>query len=246
MISVCIPTFNGSKYIREQINSILPQISYDDEIIISDNSSTDDTIEVIKSLNDPRIKIYDFKSELKSNLNNDILGRVSLNVQNALSKASGDYIFLSDQDDIWLEGRISNALLHLKNDKPTVVVCNCSVVDETNNVLIESYFSYIKPSGNIFRTIYKSSFHGCCMAFNRLVLEKAFPFPQYAIGHDLWLGIIGTYYGEVYFLQKPLVLYRRHSSTVTTTGFESKRSLFDKIKYRYLIILSLVKGIVIN
>ncbi|MDR9888879.1 glycosyltransferase [Pseudenterobacter timonensis] len=246
MISVCIPTFNGSKYIKQQINSILSQISNDDEIIISDNSSTDDTIDIIKGLNDPRIKIYNFKSESNSKLNNNILGRVSLNVQNALSKSSGDYIFLSDQDDIWLEGRISNTLLHLKSDKPTVVVCNCSVVDENNNVLIESYFSYIKPSQSIIRTIYKSSFHGCCMAFNRSVLKKAFPFPQYAIGHDLWLGMIGAYYGEVFFLQKPLILYRRHSSTVTTTGFASKRSWFDKVKYRFLIIISLFKGILIN
>lgn len=244
MISVCIPTYNGAKYIKEQINSILPQLSSSDEIIISDNYSTDNTLDVIKEINDHRIKIFLFRPDTTKKSMSNILAKVSLNVQNALSKATGDYIFLSDQDDIWLEGRVSNALPLLESKEPTVVVCNCRVVDENDNTLIESYFSYIKPSSSILRTIHKSSFHGCCMAFNRLVVNKASPFPPYAIGHDLWLGIIGAYYGKVHFLDKPLVLYRRHSSTVTTTGFESKRSLYDKIMYRVLIVQSLFKGIV--
>ncbi len=239
MISVCIPTYNGAKYIKEQINSILPQLSSNDEVIISDNYSTDDTLEVIENINDPRIKVFLFRPDENKKALSNILAKVSLNVQNALSKATGDYIFLSDQDDIWLEGRVSNALPLLKSKDPTVVVCNCTVVDENDKVLIESYFSYIKPSASIIRTVVKSSFHGCCMAFNREVVTKASPFPRFAVGHDLWLGIIGAFYGKVHFLNRPLVLYRRHSSTVTTTGFASKRSLYDKIKYRFLIVASL-------
>lgn len=244
MISVCIPTYNGAKYIKDQINSILPQLSSNDEIIISDNYSTDDTLDVIKEINDPRIKVFSFRPEENRKSMSSILAKVSLNVQNALSKATGDYIFLSDQDDIWLDGRVSSALPLLKSEVPTIVVCNCKVVDENDKTLIESYFSYIKPSASIIRTMLKSSFHGCCMAFNRLVVTKASPFPQYAIGHDLWLGIIGAYYGKVHFLNQPLVLYRRHSSTVTTTGFASTRSLYDKIKYRLLIVASFCTGIV--
>ncbi|CAM8676087.1 MULTISPECIES: glycosyltransferase [Leclercia] len=243
MISVCIPTYNGAKFIKEQINSILPQISSEDEIIISDNYSTDNTLDVIKEINDPRIKVFLFRPDEQTIDVSNILAKVSLNVQNALSKANGDYIFLSDQDDIWLEGRVNKALPLLKSKEPTVVVCNCTVVDENDKVLIKSYFSYITPSANIIRTIVKSSFHGCCMAFNRSVVNKATPFPLYPIGHDLWLGMTGSYYGEVHFLNEPLVLYRRHSSTVTTTGFASKRSLFDKIKYRFFIVASFFKCI---
>ena len=245
MISVCIPTFNGAKYIEDQIRSILPQLSENDEIIISDNYSNDRSLEILKGIDDKRIKIFLFKPE-SSLITADILTKVSLNVQNALSKSTGDYIFLSDQDDIWLDGRVNAALPFLENRKPTVVVCNCKVVGENNNTLIESYFSYIKPSSNILRTLYKSSFHWCCMAFNREVVNKAFPFPKYAVGHDLWLGMTGAIYGKVHFLQQPLVLYRRHSSTVTTTGFESKRSVYEKLKYRLFIVFSVLNGIILR
>lgn len=246
MISVCIPTYNGEKYIKEQIDSILPQLSLTDEIIISDNYSTDNTLEVIKEINDNRIKVYLFRPEEKLQSKINTLTKVSLNVQNALEKATGDYLFLSDQDDIWLEGRVSETMPLLKDDKATVVVCNCRVVDENNKTLIDSYFSYIKPSASIIRTLHKSSFHGCCMAFNRFVISKASPFPKYAVGHDLWLGVVGSYYGQVHFVNRPLVLYRRHSSTVTTTGFDSKRSFCDKVKYRLLILLSIFKGIILK
>ncbi|WP_431296119.1 glycosyltransferase [Rahnella sp. PAMC 25559] len=246
MISVCIPTYNGEKYIKEQLASILSQLSLQDEIIISDNYSTDNTLSVIRDINDPRIKVFLFKPDEKLQLKINTLAKVSLNVQNALSKANGDYIYLSDQDDIWLDGRVSETLQLLKNDKPSVVVCNCKVIDENNDTLIESYFSYIKPSSSVFRSFHKSSFHGCCMAFNKNVILKASPFPKYAIGHDLWLGIVGSHYGSVYFVEKPLVLYRRHRSTVTTTGFESSRTLYDKVKYRFLIILSIFKGIILK
>ena len=66
------------------------------------------------------------------------------------------------------------------------------------------------------------------MAFNRKVLEKAFPFPEVSIGHDLWLGFVASYYGQVEFIEEPLMLYRRHNTTVTTTGFKSNNSLFLK------------------
>lgn len=246
MISVCIPTYNGEKYIKEQINSILPQLSLTDEIIISDNYSTDNTLAVIKEINDERIKVYLYSPEKNVQSKINTLTKVSLNVQNALAKATGDYVFLSDQDDVWLEGRVSETMPLLKSDKATVVVCNCKVVDENNRTLIESYFSYIEPSSSILRTFQKSSFHGCCMAFNRFVINKASPFPKYAVGHDLWLGVVGAYYGQVHFIDKPLVLYRRHSSTVTTTGFDSKRTFYDKVKYRVLILLSIFKGIILK
>ena len=92
MISVCIATYNGEKYIKEQLLSILPQLGKKDEVIISDDHSTDNTLDIVKGLNDNRIKIV---------MNNREKGYTS-NFENALSYAIGDYIFLSDQDDIWM------------------------------------------------------------------------------------------------------------------------------------------------
>ena len=90
-ISVCIATYNGAKYIEEQVQSILYQLSEKDEIINSDDGSKDNTLAIIKSLNDARIKV----------IHNTLKHGLVSNFENAIKHADGDYIFLSDQDDIW-------------------------------------------------------------------------------------------------------------------------------------------------
>lgn len=246
MISVCIPTYNGELYIKEQLISILRQLGPQDEVIISDDGSTDNTLEMIDSLNDSRIKVFINTLQVKKNKKfNDrteyILKKVSLNVQNALMHCHGDYIFLADQDDIWLEGRVSHTLELLELDEPTLVVCDCNVIDENYSITEPSYFNYLPPSDNFFRTILKSSFHGCCMCFNKALLQKVFPFPDYSLGHDLWIGLTAIKFGEIKFVRKSLISYRRHSATVTMTGNKSKNSLRFKLYYRFMIIIEYLK-----
>ena len=96
MITVCLAAYNGEKYIEEQINSILCQLSLNDELLISDDGSTDKTIKIISDLNDPRIKL--FKNNFKS---------VQKNFEFLLQNSIGEIIFLSDQDDIWEKNKIS-------------------------------------------------------------------------------------------------------------------------------------------
>src|SRR5690606_26359089 len=94
-ISVCMATYNGENHIEEQLESILKQLKDNDEVIISDDGYSDKTIELIKGFNDPRIKLF-----LNSFRN------IILNFEFALSKATGDFIFLSDQDDIWYDNKV--------------------------------------------------------------------------------------------------------------------------------------------
>lgn len=89
MISVCMATYNGTKYIQEQINSILSQFGENDELVISDDGSKDDTCSIISSYQDSLIKLLFNKGK------HGFIG----NFENALSQCKGDYIFLSDQDD---------------------------------------------------------------------------------------------------------------------------------------------------
>ena len=96
MISVCIATYNGAEYLREQVESILSQLEEEDEIVVSDDSSTDTTIEILQSFGDRRIKI--FKNPAKGFVRN---------FENALRQAQGDFIFLSDQDDVWLPNKVA-------------------------------------------------------------------------------------------------------------------------------------------
>src|ERR1700712_935438 len=96
MTSVCLACYNGEKHIKEQIESILIQLDPSDELIISDDSSIDDTILIVKSIRDKRIKLY---------INEKPSGRPTENFQNALRKAKGTFVFLSDQDDIWIAAK---------------------------------------------------------------------------------------------------------------------------------------------
>src|SRR5687768_2114930 len=117
-ISVCIATYNGEKYNTEQLESILRQLPSDAEVIISDDSSTDNTLQIIDSFNDSRIHVWPnqkFRSPI-------------FNFENALKHSHGDYIFLSDQDDIWMPDRIKK-MLPLLNEFD-LVVSDCKVVND--------------------------------------------------------------------------------------------------------------------
>ncbi len=100
MISVCIATYNGEKYIRPQIESIIVQLDPGDEIVISDDGSTDDTLNIIASFADDRIKVFDHSRDKKQKVKYSF-EHVTRNFENALRHAKGDLIFLSDHDDFW-------------------------------------------------------------------------------------------------------------------------------------------------
>ena len=141
MISVCIATYNGEKYIKEQLDSIINQIKEDDEIVISDDNSTDRTLEIINSYKDKRIKIY------HSNARN-----FKKNFENALGNANGDIIFLSDQDDVWIDGKYEMCVSALQ--KYDLVVTDSTVVDENLNIIYPSFFSYYKSGPGIIKNLY--------------------------------------------------------------------------------------------
>lgn len=228
MVSVCIATYNGEKYIREQLNSILSQLTVDDEIIISDDSSTDKTIEILREYKDPRIRIFSggkFHSPI-------------FNFENALKQAKGDYIFLSDQDDIWLDNKVAKMVEALK--QYSLVVSDCYVVDKDCNIIRDSFFTK-QPTPGILKNIIKNNYIGCCMALRREVLTKALPFPKQIAMHDIWLGLCGSLYYKAIFIPDKLILYRRHGNNASPTGERSKYSLKYKLCYRIELILLLVK-----
>jgi glycosyltransferase involved in cell wall biosynthesis len=238
MISVCIPTYNGEKYIKRQIESILCQLSDGDEIIISDDNSTDGTLNILKAFDDPRIKIH--HHEKIENPYSDyykIVFAINRNVENALRYAYGDYIFLSDQDDVWLPNRVYLSLEKLQYYD--LVISDCSLIDDSENIIKKSYFnSFINPSKNLWRTFYKSSFHGCCMAFRKSVKYDCLPFPDRSIGHDTWIGLVAIKKKyNITFINIPTVLYRLHGSNISISEtMNSKNDILFKIYYRFNLI----------
>lgn len=228
MNSVCIATYNGEKYIEDQLLSILSQIGKDDEVVVSDDGSTDNTLNIINSISDSRIKL----------IHNDSKRGFSENFVNALKNASGEYIFLSDQDDVWLPEKYEFVLPLLK--KYDLVVTNSSVTDENLNIIEPSFFRYYNSGKGVLKNIVCNTYYGSCMAFRKDILEYALPLPKSKeIGYDVWIGLVAEMIGKVFFFDKPLLLYRRHANTATSTESflsRSNRTLFQKLKGRIIML----------
>ena len=226
-------TYNGEKFIQEQVSSILWQLSPCDELIISDDNSTDKTLDVIRMFEDDRIKI--FVNELDKGY--------SGNFENAISKASGDLIFLSDQDDVWVAGKIQQMCAHLNSSE--LVVCNAEYVDEKLRPMNLTLFSLRGGRKGFFSNIYKSRYLGACMAFRRELLVKLLPFPKKRklCPHDLWISLIAEFYFKVTLIEQSLVLYRRHGENVSSGGSGSKNSGFKKIEFRVYSIFMVLSRI---
>lgn len=235
MLSVCIPTYNGEKYIKEQIESILPQISDGDEIIISDNGSNDSTLEILKSFNNTKIKIYHF-IEKKS---------VILNVENALNNAIGDFIFLSDQDDIWEVDKVKAMLSQFKEDKQ-LIMSDAFVVDRNLNIIFKSINEWRRYRKGFLKNLYKNRYLGCCMAFTQGFKEQILPFPKKIKAHDVWIGLYGEITENISYLPKPLIKYRRHDNNLSTVGTKSKNSFVTILSYRIYFLVQVLKRFLVT
>ena len=179
-ISVAIATYNGEKYIEEQLKSILSQLNIDDEIIISDDGSTDNTINIINSMNDKRIKLIQGPKK-----------GVKQNFANAISNCSGKYIFLSDQDDIWVNNKVDKVLNIFENNKYDCITHNCYVVNGDNSeIIIDSFFQHRKSKKGIVSNMWKNKYLGCCMVFRSDMKKNILPIPNNIEMHDQWIGII--------------------------------------------------------
>ena len=226
MISVCMATYNGEKFIKEQIDSILSQLSDDDELVVSDDGSKDRTLDIISSYNDKRIRI----------LHHSAPHGFVHNFENALGNAKGDYIFLSDQDDYWIPGKVKTAMGYLTSGTD-LVIHNAELVDGKGQPLGTDYYSCMHSKTGFWANIWKTRTLGCCMCFNRKVLEKSMPMPKHIVAHDYWIGMIALKHFKVKFIEDKLLCYRRHGGNVSPSSEKSNESWWYRIveKRGYLL-----------
>lgn len=230
MISVCIATYNGARYIAEQLASILKQLSAEDEVVVSDDGSTDGTIDIVRSLNDRRIRIVDGPRRHSP----------TLNFEWALRNAKGEYIFLADQDDVWLEGKVTRCVEELQ--MCDCVVSDARVTDSLLNTTSESLFQLMHVRrGRLSNLLWRNGYTGCCMAFKREVLSKALPFPTDIPMHDIWIGNVAAFCGRLHFINDRLLLFRRHDAAASCNGKRSPYSLWQKLSFRWHTLKNIVK-----
>ena len=226
-------TYNGGKFIREQLESILSQLPSDhSEIVIADDGSTDDTLAVVNSLGDSRIRLLNAEEHLG----------VIYNYERALQASKGEIIFLADQDDIWLPGKVDKVLAAL-NDADLVAhdawMLRPSDSQDSSWARAGKLSDIRAYKSGVVANWWKNTFTGCCMAFRRNILDKALPFPKNLPMHDQWLGLVAEKNFKVKSIDEPLVEYRQHSTNATHIG-NSPAGVFQKIKWR----LDLIKAII--
>lgn len=225
-VSVCLACYNGSRFIEQQIDSILAQLGQRDELIISDDNSTDNTLMIINKKGDPRIRVY----------HNSKRGILS-NFENAISNSSGDLLFLADQDDIWKKNKIEKIKTHFLDPNVTAVVSNCNIINDCGDVIEKNFFLKNRTKQGFLINLINNGFMGCCMAFRASIKTIILPFPSFIPMHDSFIGLISNLSGKVVFDHEPLVLHRKHDfNSSSTSNFMSNQLVIKKITDRFILI----------
>lgn len=223
-ISVGICTHNGEKFIAEQVESILNQSMRPDEIILTDDASGDKTVEIAENL------LKDSGITYKIVAHKTHQG-ILKNFSNCLDMCSGDIIFSCDQDDVWMKDKVESFLPYFEKGC-NFVYSNACVIDSNRNILEEDFWQCY---GIAFDKLSKEEFcklllrhcciAGCNMAFTKELYDQIRPIPYHFL-HDGWVAMCAPWYGEIGFVNKPLIEYRRHGKN--TSGFQATDSKVAK------------------
>lgn len=231
-ISVCMAAYNGTKYIRRQLVSILSQLGPKDQLVVVDDGSTDNTVQIIKSFKDSRIQLH---------INAVNIGVVKT-FERALRLSQGDLIFLSDQDDRWYDNKIS-IIRNMFSSQCIDLIIHNAVIVEGNHIISSSLFKSGNSSAGIIKNFISNTYTGCCMAFKRDILSKVLPIPaKKGIFHDAWIGILAEYYGyKIDFLDVPLVEFNRYDQNVSTI---KRRKIIRILPERLVLLLAIIAHII--
>lgn len=224
-------TFDGARYIRRQIETILPQLGAEDELVVSDDGSRDDTVAIVRSFGDPRVRVLE---------DNPVRGPLR-NFEHALRHARGDLIVLADQDDVWLPGKLDEVRSRCRAEpsRPFLLVLDAEIVDEDEQLLEPSVQARLKAGPGLLRNLWANRYLGCCMAFSRDLLDDALPFPPGVDMHDIWLGQLCERVGTTRFVPVVTMRYRRHAETVT--GFEIRFEPLQQVRRRLALAWNLTR-----
>jgi glycosyltransferase involved in cell wall biosynthesis len=231
-VSVCMATYNGERFLHAQMRSILDQLSPLDEIIVVDDCSTDATRSLIGSFCDQRIRLFV----------NDRRRREVYSFGRAIGLSRNAHIFLADQDDVWLPGRVGRMCAAL--ERAALVTTNFEWIDaegkalsvSVDGVRADASGKFLGNIADIF--IGKTSYFGCAMAFRRDLVPLILPIPAYVESHDLWMAMAANVIGSNLHLQDPSLLKRRHDGNATRVV--SSRSLVSRLWSRAIFARALL------
>ncbi len=217
MISVCLTTFNGEKFLEKQLDSIFSVLHPEDEVLIGDDGSSDGTIEILKKYSKKNVYIFE------NNYQN-----VVKNIEFLLQRTSNSIITFADQDDFWLPNRREIILSHLKGQTNRCLLMNGKLIDENDKDLSPTVFEKWKTRLGFYANLRRNTFMGAGMAFSADLKRKILPFPTDIPMHDWWIGLLVEKLGTVILEKTPTFCYRLHGKNNSLQG----SSFSQKLKWR--------------
>lgn len=244
-VDIAMATYNGGKFLEEQILSIQKQTYTNWKLYISDDGSTDNTLEIIEQFtnDDQRIKLINIKRQ----------GGVIANFNMALKSTNSDYICLCDQDDIWPSSRLEILVHEIQKQekvdfsKGILVFSDLELVDQNGNTIADSFYeaNRLNPKDNLigFNLLWISTVYGCTTIMNRKLLDIALPIPCSAQMHDQWLALNAQKNDGLYYLDSQTIRYRQHDNNVVggaaTTFFGRIRKFKRNLRAIHKLVINI-------
>lgn len=206
-ISVAMATYNGEMFLRKQLDSLYAQTLLPFEVVVVDDKSTDGTAAILQD--------YSLRYGLKYYVNEETLG-VNRNFEKAISKCSGDYIIICDQDDIWFSNKIEvslKKLMEIGEDKPALVSSQCLHIDANDNIISKSR-TIVEGAAYTDTVLLQGRSQGCTLMFNKKLKDILLDFPPQKPLYDVYISLVAACVGIKYNLSEPLMYYRHHNNNV--------------------------------
>jgi glycosyltransferase involved in cell wall biosynthesis len=227
MISIAMATYNGEKYLREQIDSILRQTYKDFEVIICDDCSTDSTWSILQKYEDIDTRIHCYLNEINVGFRK--------NFEKAILLCRGEYIALSDQDDIWTDNHLE--LLDKYKDSCILIYSKAELLscDGIRTGKLAHIYSRLSDESHLLYSLFfYNPIQGCTMMFHNSLVDKALPIPDQIYYHDYWLAIIAVMSNNVCFVDDLTVLYRQHGNNVSKQSGSRRKRYRDTLLMQYI------------
>ena len=221
-VDILLATYNGEKYLAEQLDSILSQTHTQWRLLIRDDDSSDSTLDIIQEY------IGRYPSQIILIQDNEKNLGAYQNFARLLQEASSDYVMFCDQDDVWLETKIEETLKAMidneRTDTPLLVHTDLVVVDEKLQTLHPSFVKKMRINvkrDRFNQLLMRNIATGCTMMINRPLLDLILPLPEKGVIHDWWIVLVASIYGHIIYLDRATILYRQHGNNTIGASQES-------------------------
>ncbi len=225
-VVILLSTYNGEKYLKEQLDSLFAQSYQNFEIVARDDGSSDRTLEILREYG---VEI------VESSENIGVKESFGLLLEWALEHSGGEYFMFCDQDDVWSRDKIKNSMVKMEElensgeNSALLVHSDLVVVDEELKVVSGSFYEHQRldyKASSFKKLLIQNIVVGCTQLFNKNLAKLCVKIPNGAIMHDWWVALVASYFGKIVFLEDKSTLYRQHNSnTIGSKGFSFKRVL---------------------